>query len=804
MNLNFLKITIRKLLRNKVYSLISIVGLALGISSCLFIAMYVIDEMNYDIHHEKRDRIARLTNMMDFNGETSTALTSLAVGPTVVEDFPEVESYVRFMSASGASGAELSYKDKLINVNNAWFSDSTVFDVFTYDVLNGEAEKALKAPKSIVLTQSYAQQFFGEEDPIGKQIKMNNTFLTVTAVIADVSPNSELPINALVSISTLPPGFHQAANQDWFRISLYTFLLFKDAPNVADFQEKMAEFEKKYVQPWAETNQVEASLTYYITPLKDLHFDSGWEYDLPKGNLNYIYIFSLLALFILIIASINYINLSLAQSSKRAKEIGVRKTLGAKRKELVVSFIGESLLLTIIAAIVGLAMVELWLGTFNNVTSKALTTAAIFSGYNVLVLLSIIVLVGVIASSYPAVVLSSFNPAVVLKGATPKSSGVGGIRKLLILTQFLFSIFMITGTILINEQMEFLRSMNLGFDRENMMSIQIPSDTTVSKQAPIWVEKLRNDNRVEAVSLTRLPTGRVGQLMFRVEKDSLLQEQAISVLFVDEFFIEVLGLNVLKGRNFDKNITTDVQQAFIVNEYAAQAFGWGDNALGKRVQWGLMANNQASNDGKVVGVVNDFNFLSLHNPLEPMILCYNPSGSNTMSIRFAKGDYTDLMGELEEHWNSIAPKHPFNYSFFDETLDLNYTQEKAMGEIFNYFAFIAILIASLGLFALVSFTIQGRIKEIGVRKVLGASLPQLTWVLLKDFFILLLIAFIITVPVNFYLNNRWLESFAYDAPINVLNYGTALIISLGLAIITVSYHIVRVAKADPVEALRYE
>ena len=801
---NFLKITFRKLAKNKAYSLISIVGLALGISSCLFIAMYVIDELSYDQHHEKRDRIVRLSNILDFSGETNTALTDLPSGPTIVDEYPEVENYVRFRAGSGPGGAEMSYDDKLINIQNVWFTDSTVFDVFTYNIINGEAENALNAPKTIVLTKSTAEQFYGEEDPIGQQLKLNNTFLTVTAIIEDIPANSEIPINALISMNTLPPQFHQAHNQDWFRIGFYTFLLFKDVPNVAEFEAKMVEFEKKYVQPWSEANQIEAGLTYFITPLKDVHFDNGREYDLPKGNKNYIYIFSLLALFILIIASINYINLSLAQSSKRAKEVGVRKTLGAERKELVLNFLGESMLLTIIAAIVGLAFVELWLGTFNSVTGKTLTTAAIFSGSNLLVLVGIMFLVGVLASSYPALALSSFNPAMVLKGVIPNTSGVGGVRKALIFVQFLFSIFMITGTILINEQMEFMRSMNLGFDRENVMSIVIPADTTVSKKAPVWVEELRNDSRVEAVSLTNLPTSRAGQLMFRVEQDSMMQEKTVSFLFVDEHFIDVLGLELLQGRNFDRNIATDGQQAFIVNEFAAQTFGWGDKPLGKRVQWGLMANGAAQNDGKAVGMVNDFHFLSLHNPMEPIIICFNPNGSNTMSIRFAKGDYTEIMGELEARWNEIAPKHPFNYTFFDEALDRNYTQEKALGQLFNYFAMIAILIASLGLFALVSFTIQGRIKEIGVRKVLGASLSQLTWVLLKDFFILLLIAFIITIPVNYYLNSRWLESFAYDAPTNVVNYSTALVISLLLALVTVSYHIFRIGKADPVEALRYE
>lgn len=800
---HFLKITFRKILRNKVNSSISIIGLALGISSCLFIAMYVIDELSYDSYHEKKDRIVRLTNILDFNGETKAALTDLPSGPAIVNEFPEVENYVRFRG-TGRNGAELSFENKVINLQDVWFTDSTIFDVFSYNILNGDGKNALNAPKSIVLTKSASSQFFGEEDPIGKEMKINNSILTVTAVMEDPPANSEVPISALISMNTLPPQFHESFNQDWFRIGFYTFLLFKDVPNVAEFEEKMIAFEEKYVQPWSEANQIEAGLTYFIKPLPELHFDNGFDYDLPKGNMNYIYIFSLLAFFILIIACINYINLSLAQSSKRAKEIGVRKTLGAGRKELIISFIGESILLTVFAAIVGLALVELWLGTFNSVTGKLLTTSSIFSGTNLAILGGIIILVGVLASSYPAFVLSSFNPAIVLKGAIPRQNKVGGIRKALIFIQFLFSIFMITGTILINEQMEFLSSMNLGFDRENVLSVTIPADTTVNKQVPVWVDQLRNDNRVQSVSMTSMPTGQAGQLMFRVEQDSLLKEQTVSFLFVDDFFIDVLGLELIEGRNFDKNIATDQQQAFIINETAAKEFGWNEESIDKRVQWGLMPNNQAANDGKVVGIINDFHFQSLHNALEPMILCFNPNRSRTMSVRFSKGDYTGLIDEMEERWSEMAPNHPFIYNFLDVSLDQNYVQERALSDIFNYFAMVSILIASLGLFALVSFTIQSRIKEIGVRKVLGASLSQLTWVLMKDFFILLLLAYAFTVPVNFYLNNNWLESFAYDAPVNFINYITALIVSISLAIITISYHIFKISKADPVEALRYE
>lgn len=801
---NFFKITFRNLARNKVYSLISILGLALGISSCIFIAMYVSDELSYDMHHEKKDRIVRLTNILDFSGELNTALTDLPTGPTVLQEYPEVENYVRFRTAGGAAGSELSYNEKVINLQNTWFTDSTLFDVFTYDVISGDPATALTAPRSIVLTKTSADLFFGDEDPMGKQMKANNSFLTVTAIIADPPSNSEIPINALISMNTLPQGFHDAFNQDWFRIGFYTFFLFKDKPNIAEFDEKMVAFEKKYVQPWSEANQIEAGLEYHITPLADVHFDSGKDYDMPKGDMAYIYIFSLLAVFILIIASINYINLSLAQSSKRAKEVGVRKTLGAKRQQLTSNFLGESVVITIIAAVVALAFVELLLGTFNQVTGKAFEASVIFDSANIMVLLGIILTVGVLAGSYPALVLSSFQPARVLKGDISKDGSVGGIRKVLILVQFLFSIFMITGTILINEQMDYVSSMNLGFDRENIVSISIPADTVVSKQVPVWVEELRNDSRIKAASMTSVPTGQTGELMFRIEQDGVLDERTIRFLFVDENFIDVLGLELQEGRNFSRDIATDNSQAFIINENAAKAFGWNDESLGKRVQWGIEANNQAQNDGVVVGVVSDFHFLSLHNPMEPIVLCFNPQGSNTLSLRLAGGDYTGLLSDMESRWNTMAPKHPFQFTFMDEALGQNYQQEQAATEIFTYFAIIALLIASLGLFALVSFTIQGRIKEIGIRKVLGASVPQLAWVLMRDFFILLVIAFLATLPVNYYLNQQWLESFAFDAPFNALNYIVSFAISALMALLTISYHIIRVAKTDPVNALRYE
>ncbi len=799
---NFLKITLRNLARNKVYTAISITGLALGISSCLLISLYVSSELSYEDFHEKNERIYRLTSKLFFNGETTAARTSLAAGPTMMEEYPEVENFVRFQGPS--SSTDVTVNDRVFSIDNLWTTDSTVFEVFTYELLEGNPQKALTAPRSIVLTQSLREKLFGDQKALGEQIKINNSMMEVTGIMADPPDNTEIKISALLSMSTLSPQTRENFNQDWFRIGFFTFLLFNEPIDAPAFEAKLVEFEKKYVQPWSAENQIEASLEYQIAPLADVHFQRQYDYDLAKGDMSYILVFSLLALFILIIASINYINLSLAQSSKRSKEVGIRKTLGALRQELVTQFLGESMLITLLATVLGLALVELLMGTFNEITGKSLSTTSMLTGPMIMTLLGIILLVGLLAGSYPAAVLSSFRPVRVLKGAIPGKGGIGNLQKGLILLQFIFSLFMITGTVLINDQMRFMQSMNLGFDKENIVTIPLPADTNLAKQVPAWVEELRQDSRIEAASTANMPTGHSGITMVRLEQDGEMVEQSARMLFVDQYFIDVLDLEINSGRNFNKDIATDQREAFVINEQAAEAYGWHDAALGKRVQWGLMANGQAANDGKVVGVVDNFHFLSLHNPMEPLILFFAPDRARVLSLRLQEGDYTSTLASLESRWKEIASNHPFSFTFLDDRLQQNYQQEQAVSSIFDYFAVISILIASLGLFALLSFSIQNRIKEIGIRKVLGASVGQISWILVKDFFYLLIAAFVITTPVCIYLMNRWLEGFAYDVPIHPLSFVLALGMAGLLASVTISFHVFRISKADPVNSLRYE
>lgn len=799
---NYIKIAFRHLMRNKVYALISVLGLALGISGSSLITLYIQDELTYDHYHENADRIYRLTTILDFNGEKDIAVTNYAAGPTLKQDYPEVVEFTRFYG--GSTEVALSYKDKKFKERNLIVTDSSVFKVFSYEFVNGDPDKALTAPLSLVLTESLANKIFEGEDPVGEQVKVNNSMLNVTAVIKDPPANSEIQPRAFISISTLPQGFHSTFNQDWFRVSFFTYLLFDKPVDTDEFNQKLVDFEEKYVQPWAKANGIEAGHEYSITPLRDVHFDSNHEYDSQKGNMFNIYIFSALALFLLLIAAINFVNLTLAQQAKRAKEVGVRKTLGSSRKALITQFLFESLTITFLAMILGLALSEIFMGTFNSISGKSMSTAAFFSPRVILVEVGILVLIGVIGGSYPAFVLSSFKPVKVLKGGFTSNAGGGLFRKVLIFFQFAFSIFMITGTFLIRDQMNHMREVDLGFDRENLVSVRLPADTAARRRLNTWISELDNDSRIVNTSGTSLPTGRTGDLMFRIEQDGKLVEKTVKCLFVDKNFANVLGLDLRQGRNFSDEYATERNTAFIVNQTAAEQFGWHEDALNKRVQWGLNANGQAVNDGKVVGVVNDFNFMSLHNQLEPLILCYNPNAGQQLSVRFAKGDFTKVLDDMESSWKEIVPGFNFEFSFFDQDLDANYLQEQNMFKIFTYFSSISILLAGLGLFALISFTIASRRKEIGVRKVLGASTLNLSWITVKDFIYLMLIAFVLASPVNYYLMNDWQANFAYKAPFGISSYLLSIVIAFTLSMIAVSYHSWKIARSNPVLALREE
>ncbi|SFT51158.1 putative ABC transport system permease protein [Lishizhenia tianjinensis] len=801
---NQLKVLWRNLLGNRVYTLLNVIGLAVGIAASTLIGLYVIDELSYDNYHEKKDRIYRLTTTLDLGGDMQAAVTNMAVGPTLKRDYPLVENYVRFFGGGGE--VELTVDNTVYKTDNIRFTDSTLFDVFTYEFIQGDPKDALKAPNTVVLTKTLALKVFGATDVLNKQLKMNNSMLRVTGVIEDVKPNSEMQFKAVVSMSTLPQQTRDVFTQDWFRIGVFTFILMKETIDPYDFEDELDEVNEKYVLPWGQANGSEASHDFRLTALKDVHFDNRHEYDLPKGKKSTLYIFVLLGFFLLLIAAFNFINLSLAQQRKRSKEVGVRKTLGASNSSIMRQFILESCLLTAVSMLIGLMLTEIFLEQFNQVSGKYIVAWDVFTPKVLAIELGIFVFIALLSGAYPAFILSNLKPTTVLKGTQQKEGSVGLFRKLLIGLQFLFSIFMITGSFLVGDQLEYIRSKNLGFDKENLVTVTLPSDTTARKNALPWIDLLKNDDRIKSYSRSNLPTGGSPEIMFRIEDGERLQERTVKCLFVDEYFAEVLGLKLTQGRFFSSKFPTDAQQGFIVNQTAVKEFGWEDEPLNKRVQWGLLADNQAENDGKVIGVIDDFNFQSLHNKLEPLILLYNPSlqGGTTVSIRFKEGDYTKTLSYLEEEWNKTVKTHAFDLSFYDQDIAENYRDENKLFTIFMFFSAVSIILASFGLFSILSYSIQARSKEIGIRKVLGATDVQVMWIIAKDFVWLMIGAFVLATPVVYFLWSSWLDDFAYHTNLQIGSLILSLLIALVLVLITVIYHGIKVSKSNPIDTIRVE
>lgn len=804
MILNYLKISWRHLTRGRAYSLISIVGLAIGICCALFIALYVQNELSFDQFHEKKDRLYRIAERIEHSGEILAAGTSLPVGPAFMNDYPEVENYVRFMSM----GNRLTIKvdDQIFREDNFWYSDSTLFDVMSFKLLQGDAEEALKAPNSIVLSKSLSIKLFNSpSESIGMSLQVGLRTYNVTGVVEDSPGNSDIEYNAFASLSSLPEQQQAAFNGDWFRICCYTYLLFNEPINPADFQPKLDDFTERIIKPFVATFGSESTADFKLQPITKLHFDNSREYDTPKGNMSYISIFIVLAVFILVIASINFVNLALSQSIKRAKEVGVRKTLGAAPKQIRNQFLGESLMVVLISLIIGLALVEIFLSPFNEITGKEFGMLDIFQPEMILTMAAIVLITGLLSGIYPAIVLSSFEASRILRGNLPKLGRFGNLRRVLMVVQFGFSLFMIIGTISIFQQMHYLQNKELGFDKDQMVVITIPQDTAVYNKLSYFKDHLLTNPQILGVTGSGgVPGGNVGELMFRIEQDAQMMDKSIKMMAADEDFFDLLGIEIVAGRNFSSDIQTDIQQGFIINESAVRKFGWIDNPIGKRMQWGLEANGQATYDGKVVGVVKDFHFASLHNPMEPLAILFRPNYSLLFSVKLAGGNVRESLTWLEDEWSEFAGNHPFEYQFLDERIESQYQNEQTLLDIFSYFAILSILIAALGLFALTSFTVEQRLKEFSIRKVLGAGIPDLSRILGREFLVLLIIALVIISPLAYLAISDWLEGFSYRIGVPLYSFLLAALLSALITISTISYHILKLAKTNPARILRME
>lgn len=799
---NYFKIAYRSLLKHKGYTFINLIGLAVGMACCLFIAFYVQDELSYDRYHENADRIYRILHA-DLDTEASgkgNAPTpqdywvwgNAPVGPALASDFAEIEHIVRFTHPYNML---FEYKDKRFQEDQVLFMDSTVFEVFSWKLLAGNPDKALVAPNSIVLTKSVAEKYFGNANPIGETVRVDNeTLYTVTGVMEDVPGNTHFTFDVLLSMSTMRE-WNPRIFEEWGYVDFYTYFTLAEGVDIASLQGKVPAFLQRHGKVKDYTIAFEPMTEAY------LHSQASSQPG-PTGSLSNVYIFSSIAVFILLLACINFMNLSTARSMERAKEVGVRKVIGAGRSGLIYQFLAESILLSLLAAILALIFVSLAIPAFQTLSGKAFGFEMLFSGNVLLLFFFATLLVGVLAGSYPAWVLSRFRPALVLKGIFSSSSSGITLRKGLVVFQFSLSMALIAGTAIVFTQLDYLRNKDLGFRQEQVLVVEYGYDWMVNQKMEPLKKTLGEHPDVRSVSASRFVPGD-----FRVSAGTNLQspagEMKLSIMHIyeiDNDFIPLYEIEMAAGRAFSPDFPADTASALILNEAATKLYGYANpaDAVGKRFsQWGR--------EGTVVGVVKDFNYQSLHNTVEPLSLRLSPTGANTrLSLHIQSDNLSETIAELEQLWSQVVPHRPFSYSFLNESFNQQYQADLRFGQVFGVFAGMAIFIACLGLFGLATYTAQKRTKEIGIRKVLGASVTSIVSLLSKDFLKLVLVAALIALPVGWYAMHQWLQDFPYRIDMPLWVFMVSGIVAVVVAFLTISFQAVKAATSNPVNNLRTE
>ncbi|MEM9833904.1 MAG: ABC transporter permease [Bacteroidota bacterium] len=802
---NYLKITLRNLANQKLYTFLNVVGLSIGIASCLLILLYIHHELSYDTFHEKADRIYRVgLNGKIADQEIFTTNTTPPLAFTAVEEFPEVKSAVRLYTHWGSP--VVRYGETVISEEDVYLADSTFFDVFSFPLLAGDPKTALVEPNSIVIPEDEAQKYFGDEPPLGKTLLLDNdkTPNTVTGVLAKLPDNSHFHFSMLRSMSVLD----YSRSEGWFNNSFQTYLLLHEEASAEALEAKLPGLITKYIGP--EVQQfLGVSLEdffeqgnkygYFLQPMLDIHLYSDLEDELePNGDITYIYILAAIGFFIILLACINFMNLATARSSNRAKEVGVRKTLGSLRTHLVRQFLSESVLLSLIATVLALVAARLLLLPFNSLAGKEISSALFTSPWFLLSLLGLMLLVGVLAGSYPALYLSSFRPAEVLKGKLKAGMKSSGIRNGLVVFQFFISITLIICTLLVYQQLEYTRTKNLGFEKENVVIVDGLWRLDAGKQEVLRQDLTSQSSVVNASISNNVPPGVNNTTIFRKKADE--QDILVSTYHIDYYHLPTMQIEILAGRNFSRDFPTDTA-ALLLNEAAVREFGF-DDPLNEEIQY-FGGEYGQSEIYKVVGVFKDFNFETLRNNIRPLALMLTTQGSQ-ISVRTAQGDVAASLTTVEELWKKYAADQPFQYSFLDEDFDALFRAEQRLGQVFSVFTGLAILVACLGLLGLAAFMAEQRTKEIGIRKVLGASVTSVVVLLSKDFTKLVLISFGLAIPLAYFVMHSWLKGFAFRISIGPGTFVLAGVSALVIAWLTVSWQSVKAASANPVKSLRSE
>jgi putative ABC transport system permease protein len=805
---NYFKIAWRNLKRNKFISFVNLFGLTVGLGCCLLITLYILNEVSFDRYNKNADNIYRIERTF-LNAETGALSLELGAvappfAPLLQNDFKEIKKVTRILPAGTSA---IKYRQNIFNQDNVFFADENLFDLFDFKVTKGNPAKSLNDPYSVMLTEETAKKYFGSDDPMNKVIRLNNQYdFKVTGIYKALPASSHWRPDVMISFSTLKDSAiygEQNLMTNWGNNSFYTYLLLPDNYNPKKLESQFPTFQNRHIPAAGKFKASDYSILS-LRKLTNIHLYSHTDSELEiNGDIKRVYIFSAIALFILLIACINYMNLSSARSVLRAKEIGVRKTAGASKKELISQFLCESVFIAWLAAVFALVLTVVALPWLNQLSGQQLSMDSLFQWKTIIAILSLPFLVGFLSGIYPALYLSSFQPVKVLKGIIEKGGGNISFRKILVVFQFAISIVLIIATVIVFQQLNYIQNKSLGFDREHVITFKNNNGLDPSFQS-FKTELLANSNIKEVGRSSRIPTGRLldsqGSMLNR--GDSLAPSKAdIKYVVADENFIPAYGIKIVTGRNFSKDFGMDTS-SFLINETAVKALELKSNedAIGKQFQYG-------GQKGTIVGVFNDFNFESLHQRIIPLVLFESRTADandyGNISIKVS-GNIPVALAQIEKTWKKFLPEIPYEYRFLDDRYASLYESENRQSSIFTIFSCIAVFIACLGLFGLSAFTITQRIKEIGVRKVLGASTGSIVKLISKDFLLLVVIAAVIAFPVAWYGMAHWLRDFAYRIQIAWWVFLLAGIIAVLIAFATISLQAVKAALANPVKSLRSE
>lgn len=804
---NNLKFFVRIFLKDKFYSMLNILGLALGIAVSIVLLLVLQNDLTYDQHYDSHERIYRIGTHVQATGlDVRLARAARELGPILKEEVPEVENFVRvnrggptqvkYQSATG--------EEKAFNEENIIQADSTFFQVFSHRFISGNPGTCLEGPDNIVLTESTAKRYFGDDDPANKTLQIDGTLFNVTAVIADVRENSHLKFDMVLSQVPDRPWVRgedgQPKSEAFWNPDTYLYVMFPSNYNIADFEPKYHSIFNAYFKPFGD--QVGGVYNPPILqPLASIHFHSDLDADEPQGNIAYLYAFTGIGVFIILLACINYMNLSTARSVNRAGEIAMKKTFGSGKASLAFSFLGESIFLSFAALVLALGIVFLVLKatSFNDLIGKNLTLDFVNNPVLIAGTLIITVGIGLISGLYPAIILPSIPTIKALKGAYKNRKSSLVLRKMLITVQFIISIFVVVCTLFMQSQIDFVRNKELGFDKENILLLSIQDTLVQNRISSIRHEFLQNPNITGVTTSYHVPGMNVGggSVMWAENSEGMTQ-QSFAIMFVGEDYLKTMNITLLDGRDFHSGPQADMANVFIANEAAARKMGWGDNAVGKKVK-----SFHATEDGEVIGLVKDFNFASLHNAVEPLLIIKAGKEGGFLHVKI-HGNLPETISYIKEKWANFDPNHPFEYSFLDQRFDEQYKADQTQYKLLSGLSGICIFISLLGLLGLSAFAASQRTKEIGIRKVHGASIPSIIFLLSREIMILVLLAAIVVIPIAHYMISNWLGNFAYQGPLNYSIFVFVALLALAFTFIAVGFQSFKTARRNPVEALKYE